>query len=157
MQTVKIEPFNIIGISIRTTNENGQASKEIAELWGKFMSENILTKIPNKVDDKIYSLYTDYESDHTKPYTVILGCKVENLNNIPGGMTGKSFNGGTYFKTTTKGDLMQGLVVNQWSKIFEMELDRNYDADFEIFGEKAQNPSDAEVDFYVGIKQETNG
>nr|WP_313819639.1 effector binding domain-containing protein [uncultured Allomuricauda sp.] len=41
MQTVKIEPFNIIGISIRTTNENEQASKEIAELWDKFMSESI--------------------------------------------------------------------------------------------------------------------
>lgn len=157
MQTVKIEPFNIIGISIRTTNENGQASKEIAELWGKFMSESILEKIPNKVDNEIYSLYTDYESDHTKPYTAILGCKVENLDNIPSGMIGKSFSGGTYTKTTAKGDLMQGLVVNQWSKIFEMELDRTYDADFETFGEKAQNPSDAEVDFYVGIKQETNG
>jgi predicted transcriptional regulator YdeE len=157
MQTVKIKPFNIIGILIRTTNENGQASKEIAELWGKFMSENILTKIPNKVDNEIYSLYTDYESDHTKPYTAILGCKVENLDIIPSGMVGKSFSGGTYFKTTTKGDLMQGLVVNQWSRIFEMELDRTYDADFEIFGEKSQNPSDAEVAFYVGIKQEMNG
>jgi predicted transcriptional regulator YdeE len=157
MQTVKIEPFNIIGISIRTTNENGQASKEIAELWGKFLSENILTKIPNKVNSEIYSLYTDYESDHTKPYTAVLGCKVENLENIPNGMVGKSFDGGTYVKTTEKGDLMEGFVVNQWSKIFEMELNRTYDADFEIFGEKAQNPSDAEVDFYVGIKQETNG
>ncbi len=38
-----------------------------------------------------------------------------------------------------------------------MELDRKYDADFEIFGEKAQNPSDAEVVFYVCIKKETNG
>lgn len=157
MQTVNIEPFNIIGISIRTTNENGQASKEIAELWGKFMSESILDKIPNKVDHEIYSLYTDYESDHTKPYTAILGCKVENLDNIPSGMVGQSFSGGTYTKTTAKGDLMQGLIVNQWSKIFAMELDRVYDADFEVFGEKAQNPSDAEVDFYVGIKQETNG
>ncbi len=133
MQTVKIEPFKIIGISIRTTNENGQASKEIAELWGKFMSENILTKIPNKVDSDIYSLYTDYESDHTKPYMAILGCKVEDLENIPNGMIGKSFDGGTYVKTTTKGDLMQGLVINQWEEIFEMKLDRTYDADFEIF------------------------
>ncbi|WKN43518.1 GyrI-like domain-containing protein [Tunicatimonas pelagia] len=157
MQKVKIEPFNIIGISIRTTNENGKASNDIAELWQKFMSENTLTKIQNKVGTEIYSLYTDYEGDHTKPYTAILGCKVENLDNIPNGMVGKSFSGGTYTKTTAKGDLMQGLVVNQWSKIFEMELDRTYNADFEIFGEKAQNPSDAEVDFYVGIKQETNG
>ena len=152
MQTVKIEPFKIIGISIRTTNENGQASQEIAKLWQRFMSENVISKIPNKIDNAVYSLYTEYESDHTKPYTTILGCKVENLDNVPNGMVGKSFDGGTYYKTTAKGDLMQGLVVNQWSKIFEMELDRTYDADFEIFGEKAQNPADAEVEFYVGIK-----
>lgn len=152
MQTVKIEPFKIIGISIRTTNENGQASQEIAELWQRFMSENVISKIPNKIDNTVYSLYTEYESDHTKPYTTILGCKVENLDNLPNGMVGKSFDGGTYSKTTAKGDLMQGLVVYQWSKIFEMELDRTYDADFEIFGEKAQNPADAEVEFYVGIK-----
>lgn len=152
MQTVKIEPFKIIGISIRTTNENGQASQEIAELWQRFMSENVISKIPNKIDNAIYSLYTEYESDHTKPYTAILGCKVENLDNVPNGMVGKSFDGGTYSKTTAKGDLIQGLVVNQWSKIFEMELDRTYDADFEIFGEKTQNPADAEVEFYVGIK-----
>lgn len=154
MQTIKIEPFNIIGISIRTTNENGQASKDIAELWQRFMSENTLSKIPNEVNNEIYSIYTDYESDHTKPYTAILGCKVENLDDIPNGMLGKSFRGGKYVKTTVKGDLMKGLIVNHWSEIFEMDLDRNYIADFEVFGEKAQNPSDAEVDFYVGVKTE---
>lgn len=121
------------------------------------MSENIISKIPNKISNDIYSLYTEYESDHTKPYTTILGCKVENLDNIPNGMVGNSFKGGNYIKTSTKGDLMQGLIVNQWAKIFEMKLDRTYEADFEIFGEKAQNPSDAEVDFFVGIKQGANG
>lgn len=157
MQKVTIKPFKIIGIAIRTTNEKEQASKEIPELWGRFMSENILTKIPDKVDHEIYSIYTDYESDHTKPYTAILGCKVESLENIPNGMVGKSFSGATYIKTTTKGDLMQGLVLKQWSKIFEMGLDRSFTADFEIYGAKSQNPSDAEVDFYVGVKKESNG
>jgi predicted transcriptional regulator YdeE len=151
MEKVKIEPFNLIGISIRTTNEDGQAAQEIAELWGKFINENILSAIPNKVDNLVYSLYTDYEGDYTKPYTAILGCKVANLNSIPDGMVGKSFDGGLYVKSTAKGDLMKGLVVNHWSKIFEMELDRAYLADFEVFGERTQNPSVAEVDFYVGI------
>jgi predicted transcriptional regulator YdeE len=63
MEKVKIEPFNLIGISIRTTNEDGQAAQEIAELWGKFINENILSAIPNKVDNLVYSLYTDYEGD----------------------------------------------------------------------------------------------
>lgn len=153
MQKVKIEPFKLIGIGVRTTNEGQKADKEIAELWKRFMGENLLEKIPNKVDYTIYSLYTEYEDDHTKPYIAILGCKVNNLDEIPEGMVGKSFKGGTYIKTSAKGDLMKGLIVNHWVKIWEMDLDRAYTADFEAFGEKAQNPSDAEVDFYVAIKE----
>lgn len=46
----------------------------------------------------------------------------------------------TEFFTESLGSLhlMQGLVVNQWSKIFEMELDKTYDDKFEIFGETAK-------------------
>ena len=156
MQKVNIEPFKIIGISIRTTNQNQQANKDIGELWTRFIDEKILTKIPNKISDEIFSLYTDYVSDHTKPYTTILGCKVKNLHTIPNGMVGTSFEGGNYIKTKAKGDITKGLILHHWSKIFEMDLNRNYIADFEIYGEKAQNSSDAEVDFYVGIKNDAN-
>ncbi|MCH2083609.1 MAG: WYL domain-containing protein [Saprospiraceae bacterium] len=152
MQRVKVKPFNLIGIAIRTTNENGQAEKEIAGLWNTFLAENTVEQIPNKIDPTIYSLYTDYEDDHTKPYTAILGCKVSTLDNIPQHMIGKSFEGGDYIKTSVKGDLMQGLILKEWSRIFTLDMDRNFEADFEVFGEKAQNPSNAEVDFYVGVK-----
>ncbi len=151
MQRVRILPFKFIGIDIRTTNENNQANKDIAELWQRFMAENLLKKIPDKIDEKIYSLYTEYESDHLNPYTAMLGCKVKYLHKTPEGMTGKSFAGGTYIKTSAKGDLMKGLVVNHWAKIWEMDLNRAYTADFEIYGVKAQNPLDAKVDFYVAI------
>jgi len=152
MQKVTIEPFKLIGISIRTTNENGKAAKEIAELWGKFMSEGILEKIPNKVNPEVYSMYTDYESDHTQPYTAILGCKVSSIETIPDGMIAKEIQGGLYAKTSANGDLMKGLVVNKWAEIFKLDLDRMYSTDFELFGEKAQDPSKAEVEFYIAIK-----
>lgn len=151
MQQVKIEPFKIIGISIRTTNQNGKAVKDIGEMWGRFMSDNIVVKIPNKIGSTVFSLYTDYESDHKHPYTAVLGCKVEHLNDIPDGIIGVSIEGGTYIKSTARGDLTKGLIVNHWSKIFEMELNRTFIADFEVFGEKSQNPLDAEIDFYVTI------
>jgi len=149
MNKVKIEPFMIIGISVRTINENNQAAKDIGNLWAKFMSENVLGAIPNKIDSTVYSIYTEYESDHTKPYTTILGCKVSNLLTIPNGMTGKSFGGGDYVKLSAKGDLMKGLIINKWTEIWDMDLDRAFTADFEVFGEKAQNPNDAEIDFLI--------
>ncbi|MNE66937.1 Bacterial transcription activator, effector binding domain [compost metagenome] len=116
------------------------------------MNEKVLETIPNKVDNSVYSIYTEYESDHTKPYTTILGCKVENLDEIPDGMIGKSIEGGNYLKMSAKGDLMKGLIINKWIEIWGMELDRVFTADFEVFGEKAQNPSDAEIDFLIAVK-----
>ncbi|OCA79858.1 transcriptional regulator [Chryseobacterium contaminans] len=151
MNNVKIEPFKVIGIAVRTTNENEQAAKDIPVLWEKFMQENVLENIPNKIDNTIYSVYTEYEKDHTKPYTTLLGCKVENLDHIPEGMIGKSFEGGDYVKFTAKGNLAEGLVINEWFKIWNMDLGRTFTADFEMYGEKAQNPSDAEVDILIAV------
>lgn len=96
MSNQKIQQFSVIGISVRTTNENGQASQDIPALWNKFMTEEIAEQIPNKIDNSIYCIYTEYEKDHTKPYTTILGCKVRNLDTIPIGMIGKTFEEATY-------------------------------------------------------------
>ena len=151
MKNTKKEAFKIIGISVRTTNENQQAGKDIGELWGKFMAEEIADKIPNKVSAEIYSIYTDYEGDYTKPYTTILGCRVENLDTVPDGMVSRSFEQSNYAQFTCKGDLTKGVVFEEWLKIWQGDLDRKYIADFEIYGEKAQNPTDAEVEIFVGI------
>jgi predicted transcriptional regulator YdeE len=152
MNNQKIEKFCVIGISIRTTNENGQAGIDIPTLWNKFMTEGILQQIPNKIEDSIYCIYTEYEKDYTKPYTTILGCKVESLEIIPNGMIGKTFEEATYVKHTAKGNLINGVVFNEWTKIWNSELDRTYIADFEVYAEKAQNPENAEVDIFVAIK-----
>lgn len=152
MQKVKIEPFKVIGISVKTTNENGQSAQDIGQLWGKFMGEGIAAKIPNKIDNVVLSIYANYEGDHTKPYDTILCCKVSSLDDIPEGMVGQTFEGGTYQKFVANGDLTKGVVFNTWSEIWEQDLERNFVADFEVYGEKAQNPVEAEVDILVGVK-----
>lgn len=152
MSNQTIQKFSVIGISVRTTNESGQSSQDIPALWNKFMTEGIAEKIPNKVDNSIYCIYTEYEKDHTKPYTTILGCKVENLDTIPNGMVGKAFDEATYTKHIAKGNILQGMVFGEWTKIWNSDLDRTFTADFEVYGEKAQNPENAEVDIFVAVK-----
>ncbi|MEO0896770.1 MAG: GyrI-like domain-containing protein [Bacteroidota bacterium] len=155
MEQVTIKPFKLIGLSIRTSNSNGQAAQEIGALWNTFLGTQIPQQIPNKLSEEVYSLYTDYDGDHTQPYTVVLGCPVENLDNIPEGLVGRTFEGGNYVRLSAKGALADGIVVNKWMEIWEAEkqgkLNRAYTADFEVFGAKAQNPSDAEVDFLIAI------
>ena len=148
----KTGSFHIIGIAVRTTNENQQAATDIPALWSKFMSEGIAEKIPNKIDSAVYSLYTDYEKDHTKPYTTILGCKVTNLDSIPEGMVGKTIAASSYEKFVAKGNLMDGIVYNEWINIWSADIPRAFTADFEVYGEKAKNPEQAEVDIFIAIQ-----
>ena len=149
---MEIQEFSIIGISVRTTNENGQSSQDIPALWNKFMTQSIVEKIPNKIDNALYCIYTEYEKDHTKPYTTILGCMVSSLDSIPEGMTGATIEKTTYEKFTAKGNLQEGIVFNEWIKIWNSELNRSFTADFEIYGEKAQNSENAEVDIFIAIQ-----
>ncbi len=151
MQNQKIESFQIIGISARTSNLNGQAAKDIGALWEKFIRQNLIEKIPNKISQEIYCIYTNYQGDHTKPYDTILGCKVESIAEIPEGFVTQSFDSGIYQKFICKGDLTKGAVANTWNEIWNSNIDRAYSADFEIYGSKAMNPQDAEVDIFISI------
>jgi predicted transcriptional regulator YdeE len=150
---MKIQSFQIIGISVRTTNENGQAAQDIPALWYKFISENIIDQIPNKVDNTLYCVYTNYEKDHTKPYTTILGCKVSSIAEIPENMMALTIKEANYAKYIAKGDLNKGAVFNKWAEIWtDVSIDRAFTADFEVYNEKAKDPNNAEVDIFIAVK-----
>jgi predicted transcriptional regulator YdeE len=76
-ETVEQKKFTIIGISARTNNAQEAAGNGvIAKQWDRFYKEGILDKIPNKADQAIYAVYTDYASDRNGDYTYIIGAKV---------------------------------------------------------------------------------
>ncbi len=69
------------------------------------------------------------------------------------GMTVKKVKSETFTQFTVKGSLIKGVVYQEWANIWAIEKDRLFDTDFEVYGEKAQNPNDAEVDIYVAFKE----
>ncbi|WP_430906298.1 GyrI-like domain-containing protein [Maribacter sp. 2-571] len=152
MEKRKQEGFSVIGIKVRTINENGQAARDIGKLWHRFVSENIVAKIPNKISTSVLSIYTNYEKDHTAPYDTILGCMVDSLEDIPEGMVGQRFNDSNYLRFLANGDLSKGVVYKVWKEIWENDFDRLYTADFEVYGEKAQDPTNAEVEIFVAVR-----
>lgn len=116
------------------------------------MGENIAKKVSNKISEEIFCIYTEYEGDHNKPYTTLLGCKVSSLENVPEGMRGMTFTTEKQEKFQAKGNLLQGVVWQKWAEIWETNIDRTYTFDYEVYGEKAQNPENAEVDIYISVK-----
>ncbi|WP_243739378.1 GyrI-like domain-containing protein [Flavicella sediminum] len=151
MKTQNLEGLTIVGLSIRTSNKNGEAMTDIPKLWGQFMSNKVLSKIPNKIDNTIYALYTDYVSDHTEPYTMLLGYQVSSLDNIPEELSVKIIPEAKYVKFTAKGDLTKDAVLNTWKTIWESKLDRAYTTDIEVYDDKAMNPSNGEASLFIAL------
>ncbi len=148
-----IQKFHVIGISIRTTNENGQSAKDIETIWGKFWEEKIQEQIPNKVNDDIYAIYTDYETDFTGPYTVIIGLPVTSLETIPEGFVGRTIEKATYQKFVSKGKMPEA-IFNTWLEIWQHKnLNRAYKADFTIHGKKYYDGDRAEVETFISVKE----
>jgi predicted transcriptional regulator YdeE len=153
LMSTEIEDFKIIGIAIQTTNEKGQAEKDLGKLWGRFYGEDISAVIPNKDSEEVYSLFTDYESDYTGAYTAIIGHKVHSLDSVPQGFTGREFKGGKYVPFKAQGPMPQA-IVDSWKDIWsrDEELKRRYTVDFEVYGPKSQQGDQSEVDIYIAVK-----
>lgn len=147
-EIIKKESFYVIGIAVRTINDGVQSQKDIAELYSKFFGENLIEKIPNKENNDIYCIYTDYESDFKGAYNTILGCRVSSLDSIPEGFEGKEIPETIYKHYIASGKLPDCVGI-AWNGIWQSGIERKYIADFDLYSEKAMNPENAEVDIYV--------
>jgi predicted transcriptional regulator YdeE len=148
--TIFLEQFFVIGIAVRTTNQNGRSQKDIGELWQRFFQQNVPSQIPGKVNDNIYCIYTDYESDANGAYTTILGCKVKTLNNVPDGLVGKTIGPSTYRLYKSSGKLPD-CVLATWGEIWQTSINRHYSSDFDVYGPNMQDPNNAGVETYLSV------
>ena len=149
-QIIDQDELYVVGICIRTTNQNGQAQKDIGELWARFMQNELLTKIADKVSDDIYSVYIDYESDYMGPYTTILGCRVNSLTNVADGFTGAAIASGKYMSHTLSGKFPD-IIGEAWQGIWQSNINRKYSADFDVYLAGAKNFEDTKVKIYVAV------
>lgn len=151
---MNLSDLKIIGISVETTNANGKSAVDIGNLWGKFFSEDVLSKIPNRASDDIFVIYTDYESNYTGKYTTIIGSRVTSLEEIPDGFVGRTFENQEFKKYIAKGK-MPDAVVETWQEIWQNDttLKRTYRYDIEIYGEKSQNGDLSEVLVLLGVEK----
>jgi predicted transcriptional regulator YdeE len=150
--------FTVIGIAARTTNAREMtADGVIGKQWGRLMQEGVLTTIPNKADQSIVAVYTDYASDHNGEYTYLLGARVTSDGNVPAGMVAKKIPGGRFAAFTSEKGPAPKVVPEMWMKINSLPQsatggDRLYQADYEVYDERATDPHNLQVDVYVGIR-----
>lgn len=147
---IELAEFNVMGISVTTTNKDGQSQKDIGELWQRFFTDNIASHIINKVSDEIYCVYTDYESNLDGMYLTIIGSKVSTVTEVPEGLICKKISAGKYLSFTSIGKLPD-CVVATWQHIWQSSINRNFKADFDVYGPKSQDANNAEIETFVSI------
>jgi len=143
--------FFLLGISVKTTNKDGQSAKDIGGLWTRFTTENLIEQITDRVSDDMYCVYTDYETDYTGPYTAVLGCRVSSLNGITGGFTGITVPAGEYLVYYLEGQFPANIGA-AWQQIWASDIDRKYAADYDIYKAGAKSFEETEARIYVGVR-----
>lgn len=148
---IETGPFTIVGISTITTNADGRSASDIGALWQKFYSEEVMNKVPHKLSSDIYAVYTDYETNYTGNYTIILGLR-STASVAPEGLIIRKFTGGRFVRFIAKGD-MPASLIGTWQQIWadDEHLSRRYDYDFEVYGDKSNAGADSEIDIYVSV------
>jgi len=141
--------FLVTGISVRTTNKDGQSNKDIGDLWTRFMAEGIAGQIPEKLSDDVYCVYTDYESDYMGWYTAVIGCGVSEAVAVDGLFTAM-IPAGNYRVYKPEGEFPAS-VANTWMQIWEDGAGRAYIADYDLYKAGAKSFEETETEIFVGI------
>ncbi len=134
--------MTIQGINTRTDNQEGMST--IPQLWESFFKKDIPSQIKSNADkSSVFAVYTDYESDENGKYTLLIGARINNLDeqnnlsmvNIPNGEY-------AVFTAPSKEK-----VINVWQQIWQSNLNRAFISDFEQY-----NLTTGEVTIFIGLK-----
>jgi len=110
------------------------------------------------VDSTIYAVYTNYASDYNGEYDFIIGMKVSSASEVPPGMVVKKIPNGRFAIITSSNGPVEQVVPQAWQRVYSLDEHkqlggvRAYKADFEVYGQRSQNPQNAQVDLYIGLK-----
>jgi len=106
--TAKVEEqqsFAVIGVSVRTSGQKEAGGNgQVPALWARSLEDGTFERIPNRTDDKMLAVYTDFDGDQTGVYTYILGARVSSAEKVPHGMVAVTIPAGnTPWSSRTKG------------------------------------------------------
>lgn len=135
---VELEERKVNGLKITTSNED---LKSISDLWQTFLSNP--SQQTDRINNKTIGLYINYEGDYSLPYD-FLTCYES--NHLPLLVIPK----GKYAKFILTGN-PQKVVGEFWTKLWNLNLNRAYIADFEEYQNNNNDINDQEIHIYISI------
>lgn len=149
--------FDVIGISARTNNAAEMGPNgEIPKLWQRLFAEGVLSRIPDRSDESIVAMYTNYANDANSDYTCVLGAKVAPGTKAPDGMVSITVPSGKYLEFVSAKGPGQEVVPAVWRQIYGYFTapgapTRAFKTDFERY-DAPFDPNAMQAHIYIGVK-----
>lgn len=143
-------PIHIIGLELRTSNDNGRSLTEIPPFWERFMAENRISQIPSPLSADLYAVYTHFENEgknNTGLYSMIIGCAVSSDTLPPDGFTKVTIPPGNYRVFPVKPATPEQ-VGRVWQEIWAIPQDEKHNWSFRC--EFDHYHASGEIDVFIG-------
>jgi len=148
--------FEVMGIQTRTNNaKEASGNGEIGKLWQRLFQEGVLNQIPDRADEFITVVYSDYATDWNGDYSYTLGSKVKPGSKPPNGMVVVTVQSGKYLEFVSATGPGEKVVPEVWKQIWEYfhvpsNPQRAYKTDFERYA--PSDPGDLQGHIFIGVK-----
>lgn len=149
-QNHELPAITIIGVARTFYLHSATVQNEIGQFLHYFFANQILNKIPNKIDDyTMHGIYTDYDTQGN--YSLIIGAPANNTQDIPEGMISSTIPAANYAVFAAKGPFAPS-VANAWVTIWKTTLNRTFTYDFEVYDANSTNDEKSTVNIYIAVK-----
>jgi predicted transcriptional regulator YdeE len=150
MHTVQQDQaIHVFGIELRTSND--QAFDTIPPHWQRFANEQVLARIPGKLSDEVYAVYTNFQNagrNNQGSYSLVIGAAVAPDTPLPAGLA-RAVVPASQRAVFTVAPGRFDLVGAKWQEIWQhTELPKTFIAEYERYS------ADGAIDILVGITAE---
>jgi predicted transcriptional regulator YdeE len=148
MNVTHVNEKTIFGLSARTNNKN-EMNPEGGKIAGLVQKFDASVNVNYRSGARVYSVYSDYETDASGDYSVLVGADVVESSAMV--LETVKIHEGSYLVFSAQGQVPE-IVFETWSKVwryFENEncpYARAYTTDFEFY------KSQSEIEIHIAVK-----
>ncbi|MFI6504259.1 GyrI-like domain-containing protein [Nonomuraea typhae] len=110
----------VVGFAVRTTNadEMDPSRARLGALWQRAGAPGAFAHVPGRIDENLYAVLNDYESDHNGAYTQVVGVAVRTVPRLPEGMVAVRVPAGPALTLAARGPMPQALIET-WQQVWK--------------------------------------
>jgi predicted transcriptional regulator YdeE len=129
VEHIDMPAMRVAGLAARVSNAQPEL---IGDHWRRFHSDETIAKITGKANPNTFAVYTEYESDYSGEYTLLIGYSIAAGAGVPAGLRVIEIPAQQYAVILASGEQPQATWA-AWQWVWASALNRLYTADFDEY------------------------